>query len=196
MTTSTGHERRNGAETRAEILRVALRLFSEKGYEATSTKDLADALGLTKSSLYYHFRNKEEIVACLMADRRHDLDGLIEWITAQPRTPDLARRAVARWMDGTTPQHLQAMRLAQANRPLMRRLADGDDVRAAFGRVIDLLADEDASAQDRILLRMTFDTIAAALLATQETDTDPRDVIAAARRASIALTDAFANRST
>jgi AcrR family transcriptional regulator len=46
---------------------------------------------MTKSSLYYHFRNKEEIVASLLAERRHDLDALIEWIT-----PDLAQRAASR----------------------------------------------------------------------------------------------------
>lgn len=36
MTTITGGERRTGAQTRAEILRVALRLFTDKGFEATS----------------------------------------------------------------------------------------------------------------------------------------------------------------
>jgi AcrR family transcriptional regulator len=84
-------DRQAGAETRAEILRVALRLFTEKGYEGTSTRDISSALGMTKSSLYYHFRNKEEIVASLLAERRHDLDALIEWIT-----PDLAQRAASR----------------------------------------------------------------------------------------------------
>lgn len=185
-----GSDRRSGAETRAEILRVALRLFTEKGYEATSTRDLTEALGLTKSSLYYHFRNKEEIVSSLLTARRHDLDDLIEWIAAQPRTPDLPRRAAQRWLDSTTPEHLQAMRLAHANQPLIRRLAaDGRDVRRSFDRVIDLLTDEDTSPQDRILLHMSFDTAGAALLSVTGTDADPADIIAAARRAGRALAD-------
>lgn len=190
MASTSGTERRSGAETRAEILRVALRLFTEKGYEATTTRDLTEALGLTRSSLYYHFRSKEDIVASLMSERRRDLDELVEWITAQPRTPDLPRRAALRWLDGTGPQHLQAMLLAHANQPLIRRLAEkGEDVRAAFDRVVDLLAPEGAGPQERLLLLMAFDTAGAALLAAKPAATDPADILAAARRATLALTE-------
>lgn len=187
----TGRDRRSGAETREQILRVALRLFTEKGYEATSTRDLTEALGLTKSSLYYHFRNKEEILASLVAERRHDLDELIAWVRAQPRTRDLAARAARRWLAGTRPEHLHAMRLADANQPVMRRITGhGTDVVGGFDELIDLLADDDTEPQDRILLRMTFDTVRAALLAARPADVDPADVLAAARRASDALSAA------
>lgn len=188
MSTTTGSERRRGAETRAEILRVALELFTEKGYEATSTRDISEALGLTKSSLYYHFRNKEEIVASLLTERRHDLDDLVAWIEEQPRTPDLPQRAAVRWVATTTPEHLQAMRLAHANQPVVQRLVGGGkDVRSAFDKVVDLLVGADASQEDRLYLRMMFDTAGAALLAAQGTDADPADVVAVARRATRAL---------
>ncbi|HVV22846.1 MAG TPA: helix-turn-helix domain-containing protein [Pseudonocardiaceae bacterium] len=184
-------ERRNGEETRVEILRVALRLFTERGYEGTSTRDLTDALGLTKSSLYYHFRNKEEILASLMTARRRDLDELVDWIKAQPRTPDLAGRAAERWLASVRPEHLQAMRLAQANQAVIRRLsADGKSMRTAFAEVVDLLVTDDTTSADLVLLRMTFDTASAALMAAHGTDATPADVIEAARRASRALSAA------
>jgi AcrR family transcriptional regulator len=184
MSTDTG-ERRTGAETRAEILRVALELFTEKGYEGTTTRDISTALGITKSSLYYHFQNKEAIAESLMEERRHELDALLAWITDQPPAPDLLRRAALRWIDSTTPERIQAMLLAQANQPLMQRLvAQGRDVRSGFDRVIDLLARDG----DRVYTRMAFDTVGAALLATKGTDATPTEVIAAARRATVALT--------
>jgi AcrR family transcriptional regulator len=183
--------RRPGAETRAEILRVALGLFTEKGFEGTTTRDISTALGITKSSLYYHFANKEEIVASLVVQRRHELDDLIAWITAQPPAPDLAHRAALRWVDSTTPERLQAMRLAHANQPIMKRLvASGQDVRSVFDRVVDLLVDDTASAQQRLLVRMMFDTASAALLAAQGTDATSDDVIAAARRATTGIAGA------
>jgi AcrR family transcriptional regulator len=189
MTSTAGSDRRPGAETRAEILRVALRLFTEKGFEGTSTRDISSALGLTKSSLYYHFQNKEAIVLGLMQERLHELDSLIDWITAQPPTPDLVRKAALRWVESTTPERLQLMRLAHANQPLMRRFAEsGSDVRTGFDRVIDLFVSKDATPEDRLYTRMVFDTISAALLAAQGTQASPDDVIAAARRAIIALT--------
>lgn len=48
--------------TRDRILEEAARLFTEKGYEATSVQDIAQALGLSKAALYHHFRGKEEIL--------------------------------------------------------------------------------------------------------------------------------------
>jgi hypothetical protein len=82
------------------------------------------------------------------------------------------------------------MRLAQANQPVMRRLAaGGKDVRAGFDVVIDLLVEDDATELDRLCTRMVFDTVSAALLAARGTAASPADVIAAARRATIALTD-------
>ncbi|BCJ38116.1 hypothetical protein Athai_56190 [Actinocatenispora thailandica] len=189
----TGRDRRSGADTRARIQRVARQLFTEKGYEATSTRDLTEALGLTRSSLYYHFRNKEEILASLVEERRRDLDELIAWVREQPPGPDLARRTALRWLAGTTPEHLATMRLAHANQPVMRRITGhGTDVVGGFDELIDLLAGEHADPQGRILLRMTFDTVRAALLAAPA-GVDPADVLAAARRASLALGAAVAD---
>jgi AcrR family transcriptional regulator len=188
MTTDAGTERRSGAETHAEILRVSLKLFTDKGYEGTTTRDISSALGITKSSLYYHFRNKEAIAASLMAERRGELDALEAWISAEPAAPDLLRRAALRWIDSTTPERVQAMRLAQANQPLMKRLvAEGGDVRSAFDPVIDLLAGDGDQAH-RVYVRMVFDCVSAALLAARGTEATFDDVVAAARRAVIALT--------
>ena len=190
MSTGRG-ERRTGAETREEILRVALQLFTEKGFEGTSTRDISAALGITKSSLYYHFPNKEAIVASLMAQRRYEVDDLVDWIVAQPPTPGLLQRAALRWLDSTTPERLQAIRLNQANQPIIKRLVDrGEDVRSAFERVVDVLVPDDVTPEDRLLTRMTFLTVSAALLAAEGTGASPSEVLATARRASIALSEA------
>ena len=51
-----------------EIYQVAARLFQEKGYRATSVRDLARALGLKPSSLYSHIGGKEEILRKICFD--------------------------------------------------------------------------------------------------------------------------------
>jgi AcrR family transcriptional regulator len=48
-------------DTRERILDVALELFNEKGYDATSLREIAERLGVTKAALYYHFERKEDI---------------------------------------------------------------------------------------------------------------------------------------
>lgn len=53
---------------RAEMVQVAARLFSERGYHGTSIQHLADALGLQKGSLYSHIGSKEELLFDVVND--------------------------------------------------------------------------------------------------------------------------------
>jgi AcrR family transcriptional regulator len=46
---------------RARILEVARAAFVERGYAAVSMQEIADAAGLTKAAIYYHFRDKQEL---------------------------------------------------------------------------------------------------------------------------------------
>ncbi|MBS1895328.1 MAG: TetR family transcriptional regulator [Actinobacteria bacterium] len=58
--------RRNLVE--AEILERAAQLFSERGYAATSLQEIAAELGISRSSLYHYFSNKEEMLIRLVSD--------------------------------------------------------------------------------------------------------------------------------
>lgn len=57
--------RRPRGETRERILDTALDLFTDQGYDKTSLREIAEALGLTKAALYYHFEHKEDILLAL-----------------------------------------------------------------------------------------------------------------------------------
>jgi AcrR family transcriptional regulator len=123
--------RRAGSETRAEILRVALEMFTENGYEGTSIRDLSQALGMTKSSLYYLFANKEAIVSALLDGRLKEIDDRLAWVDLQEAGPDLFRRTALRWVESTGRERVQGMRFAHANRPIMQKLAaEGIDRRS------------------------------------------------------------------
>jgi AcrR family transcriptional regulator len=57
------------------VLSAAVRLFNDQGYDATSMFDIAESLGITKSSVYHHISGKEQLLQMAM-DRA--LDGLFE----------------------------------------------------------------------------------------------------------------------
>jgi AcrR family transcriptional regulator len=50
---------------RAQILRAAADLFRERGYQASTVDQIAARLGMSKASLYTHFRAKEEMLAAI-----------------------------------------------------------------------------------------------------------------------------------
>ena len=56
------------ANRRAELIRVAARLFREKGFDGTSIRDIADVVGMRSGSSYYHFANKHELLMAVMEE--------------------------------------------------------------------------------------------------------------------------------
>lgn len=53
-------------DTRGQIKQIALSMFIEKGYEASTIRDMMKTLGITAASFYYHFRNKDELYLSLL----------------------------------------------------------------------------------------------------------------------------------
>ena len=58
---STAGTVRAGSERRDEILAIAAQLFAERGFAATTVREIADAAGILSGSLYHHFDSKESI---------------------------------------------------------------------------------------------------------------------------------------
>ncbi|MER6974768.1 helix-turn-helix domain-containing protein [Nocardioides sp. NPDC000445] len=74
---------------REQVLEAAARLFTSKGYAATSTREIAEAVGIRQASLYYHFTGKGEIVTELLSRTiRPTMDSVarIESLTEDPET--------------------------------------------------------------------------------------------------------------
>ena len=68
-------------DTKERILEAALEMFSRKGYDGTNIRELTASLGLVKSSMYRHFKSKEEIWNTL-------LDEMIAYYGARFGSPE------------------------------------------------------------------------------------------------------------
>jgi AcrR family transcriptional regulator len=84
-------------DTRTRILDASRELFVEQGYAGTSVRDIADRMGMTKGSLYYHFASKEELLLALMTPLVDALDEFVAKARAtEVITGDLLRMLVDR----------------------------------------------------------------------------------------------------
>ena len=55
-----------GEERRLQILRVAMRLFSQKGFRGTTTKEISKAAGVSEAMVFRHFATKEDLYSAIL----------------------------------------------------------------------------------------------------------------------------------
>ena len=55
-------------KTKRKIFETSMKLFAEKGYDATSIEEITATVGVAKGTLYYHFSSKEEIFGFLIEE--------------------------------------------------------------------------------------------------------------------------------
>jgi AcrR family transcriptional regulator len=77
-TARAGARRGRPGYDRDQVLAIAVQLFNEQGYDATSVADLAERLGLTKSALYHHFASKDELLSLALDSALTALEGVLD----------------------------------------------------------------------------------------------------------------------
>lgn len=87
---------RRTTDTRARVEAAALELFATKGYTATSLRDIAAALGITKAALYYHFPSKVGLARAIFQPFVDDVDAFLARADAASWS---ARRVLEEYFD-------------------------------------------------------------------------------------------------
>jgi len=91
----------SGLSTREEILAAAARLFGEQGYTETTTRQIADAVGIKQASLYYHFPDKSQILRSLLKGTVAPSVQCALWLRGRTDDPAVALAALTRYdLDG------------------------------------------------------------------------------------------------
>ena len=111
------------------ILEEATRLFVSHGYHGISMREIAEAVGVSKAGLYYHFKDKEDLFLAILAA---NLDA-IQRIVQESRQERTTRKRIERMVRGLfaqTPEQRAIIRLAT------QEIAHvGQAARATFGPI-------------------------------------------------------------
>lgn len=70
----TGPMKEIAPDMKQKIKSIAIQLFYQKGYHACSISNIAERAGIQKSSIYYHYLNKEELLYGILKDTMDDLN--------------------------------------------------------------------------------------------------------------------------
>lgn len=101
------------ARRRHEIFHQVVNMFLKKGFQETSMREIAEAAGLGKSTLYDYFRTKDEILVYFFEDQLNDLTEAAQQIAMQNIPADKRLRQITR-------MHMEFL---QANRSLFMKLS-------------------------------------------------------------------------
>jgi len=122
--------------TRQRILAVALELIAQKGFAATSTREISERLGFTKAALYYHFRSKQELLLALMRPILDHLAGVVE-AGETHEGPGRPARVLAGYVD-LVAENEEPIRVLSQD-PAARRPPASLEAAALYERIMELL---------------------------------------------------------
>ncbi len=152
-------EARSRRDTRARIQQVAVELFTEHGYDATSLREIAERLDVTKAALYYHFKSKEDIVASLVEDYFGQIDALIAWAREQPPSDEVRGEILRRYVRIVAEQD-RVLRMLHQNQAAVHTMAvakrRGELFKERMHSLVDLLAGPGATLEERLRATMTI----------------------------------------
>jgi len=131
--------------TKEKIFDTALDLFSQKGYSAVSIREITRTIGIKESSLYNHYKNKEQILESILIHFRNDfsktlppietLDQILANTTAETFLK-AGHRNFKEYMENENGQKMwRILQVEQFREPLAREII----LRDFFGTVIDFL---------------------------------------------------------
>ena len=176
-------------DTRDRALAVALELFARRGYTATSLREIAEQLGVTKAALYFHFRTKEEILTAIM---RGYLDGIAELAdeaaAKRPLSDDGRAELIRRFAAHQQEWGIDLILVVRQNYTEIQSLPIGAEVKEVMRSLVTALAPAQATPEQRLRVRTALATFQiAAVTALQDEDEDGVDLHEAALALSLEI---------
>ncbi|WP_433468110.1 TetR/AcrR family transcriptional regulator [Spirillospora sp. CA-142024] len=101
------------SERRAHLVKLAAELFAEKGFQATTVRNIADEAGILSGSLYHHFDSKESIVDEILSGFFNDVMAAYQAVIDENDDPRDTIAGLVRVAFGTLEPHRAAITVMQ-----------------------------------------------------------------------------------
>lgn len=134
---------------RERVLREARRLFLEHGYAEVSMQQIADAVGMTKAAIYYHFRDKDDLFAAVVVrEMVRQRESIMSQIAVGGSLSTTIERIARLYFDQLSPDSLRMMTDFKGRVPESRHA----DVHRELDNFVNVLTGlfEDAAARGEI----------------------------------------------
>lgn len=185
---SSAQPRRDAVATRERLGEVAIELFLDKGFAATSVREIATASGVTIPALYYHFTSKDGLLAALVEPLSIDGERVLAAL-ADERASHRPVDALAAYYDVVT-AHLAIFRLVMVDPAVRSDEVTGRRLAAQGERFLELLTGGSPDRADLIRAHAALGAIRRPLrIDDVDVRADRAQILASARAALDARPD-------
>ncbi|MEV0289471.1 MULTISPECIES: TetR/AcrR family transcriptional regulator [unclassified Kribbella] len=177
-------------DTKTEIHQAAVQLFSTQGYEKTSLREIAEQVGITKASLYYHYSSKQELLRAIVGTFLDDISRVLSLVEEVPWSPESERELLGAYVDVVIAHRSTGPTLLRDIAAVLAAFGDDLDKLIAQSRRFQLwLAGPDPTPADRLRAAAAVETVGAAMSVELDlgvTDAEIRAVLIDAATAILA----------
>ncbi|NEA32058.1 helix-turn-helix transcriptional regulator [Streptomyces sp. SID13031] len=146
--------------------RAALELFSSRGYEKTSLREIAEQVGITKASLYYHYSSKQELLQAIVGTFFDDIKTVFAQMDGLVWSPEREHEVLTAYLDVVIKHRTTGPTVLRDITAVLAAFDDQLDDLIEQSRAFQLwLAGPNPSAADRILAAAAVEVIGAVLSA-------------------------------
>ncbi|WP_169787669.1 TetR/AcrR family transcriptional regulator [Luteipulveratus mongoliensis] len=164
-------------DTKSDICKAAIDVIAAKGVEGASLREIAEAVGITKASLYYHYASKQELVNALLIPLIDDMRSVLDGLDQRPWSPTEVRNVLTEFIDSL-------IRHRDVGVWLSRDISALSAFEEALGEIFTLtaqlhrwLAGPDASVRDRIRAVAATEVVGGVLSSSMSVADAPDDVL-------------------
>ena len=161
------HPDRRRTDTRRRVRAIALKLFTEQGYELTSLTQVAEAAGVTRQAVLHHFASKEELLTSSYEELLPALDAIIDAARAGSADAGTRMRAVEQFTALIRGEHGASLVCAQLNEHALRNLRAARVLQQKLSELARLLATGDGP-EGRIRGRLALSAVVMAAARRRE----------------------------
>lgn len=161
------HPDRRRTDTRRRVRTIALKLFTEQGYELTSLSQVAEAAGITRQAVLHHFASKEDLLTSSYEELLPALDAIIDAARAAPAGAETRMRAAEQFTALIRGEHGASLVCAQLNEHALRNLGAARVLQQKLTELARLLATDDGP-EGRIRGRLALSAVVMAAARRRE----------------------------
>ncbi|MGQ4618467.1 TetR family transcriptional regulator [Nocardia sp. R7R-8] len=157
-----------GRSTKSAIRDAAMKLFGAKGFEQTSLREVADAVGITKASLYYHYASKLDLLLAIIDPIVDHMRSVVDDLDRLPHDTESIRQVLRTYLRGLIHHRDAGALIVRDTVAIINAMADRyPDLKNTNEALRQWLAGPDATAAAQLRACAALEVICVALVSKE-----------------------------